>query len=306
MTANMSDIWYKTAVLGGDERQLSAARRLAVPGHEVAVWGLKGDRAAFGNAVRTVEWHDAIRNAGCVLLPLPITGDGVRIHTMDRDQPELRFTHLLDLILPEQRIFAGRIPPAFKAMAAERGIPLIDYSENELFQIKNAVPTAEGAIEIALGELPVTLFGTEIAILGHGRIGKVLLRLLLAMGANVTVAARKVIDLTWIAIAGGQPLLLENIDGVSSLSALRNCRVIFNTIPYWVLTETVFRTLRPDVLVIDLASAPGGADPKVASELGIRLIRAPGLPGKTAPETAGKIVAETVISLMTGESGAGK
>ncbi len=301
----MSNSWNKTAVLGGDGRQLSAARRLAIPGHEVAVWGLEGDADAFGGAVRTLNWRDAVRGASAILLPLPVTGDGVRInvamHEQKADLYELRFTHLLEAVTPEQRIFAGRFPPNFKAAAEERGVPIYDYSENELFQIRNAQPTAEGALEIAMRELPVTLAGVHAAVIGHGRIGKVLTRLLCALGAEVTVAARKSVDLTWIALEGGHPLRIETVDGISSLTALGDCRVIFNTVPYWLFNHAVLKSVRPDVLLIDLASAPGGVDPQAATDCGIRVIRALALPGKCAPETAGEIIADTLVDMMARE-----
>lgn len=301
----MIDTWNKTAVLGGDARQLAAARRLAVPGHEVAVWGLEGDSAAFGGAVRTLDWMDAIRGAGAVLLPLPSSADGVRINVQcgpqSPDPPELRFTHLLEALAPTQRVFAGRVPPTFKTLAEERGMPLYDYSENELFQIRNALPTAEGAIEIAMRELPVTLAGTKAAVIGHGRIGKVLARLLCSLGMEVTVAARKSMDLAWIALEGCRPLRIEMYAGVSSLEALGDCRVVFNTVPHWLFTHAVLEALRSDVVIIDLASAPGGIDPQAAADCGIRVIRALALPGKCAPETAGEIIADTLLDMMARE-----
>lgn len=299
----MIDTWNKTAVLGGDARLLAAARRLADQGHEVAVWGVPGDAEAFGDAVRAVDWSSAIRGASVILLPLPASSDGVRIN-LPADSPakELRFTRLLEAITPEQRLFGGRFPPAFKAAAEERDIVLYDYSENELFQIRNALPTAEGAVEIALHELPVTLAGTPVAVIGYGRIGKVLARLLRAMDAEVTVAARRNTDLAWITLNQYHPLRIESAGGQSSLTALGDrCRVIFNTVPHWLFDRTVLSALRPDTLIIDLASSPGGVDPQAATDCGIRVIRALSLPGKCAPQTAGEIIADTVITMMARE-----
>ncbi len=300
-----NNTWNKTAVIGGDERQLTAANRLAEGGHEVSVWGISGASSSYGNAVRTLDLTSAIRGAGVVLLPLPMSNDGVRIciggTPQATDPPELRFTHLLDVLEEGQRVFAGRIPPHFKTAAGERGIQLYDYSENELFQIRNALPTAESAIEIAMRELPVILDGIRAAVIGYGRIGKTLARLLDAFSADVTVAARKSTDLTWIEVNGYHPLPIESINGESSLCALKDCRIIFNTVPHWLFTRSVLSALRPDVLLIDLASAPGGIDPQAASDCEIRVIRALSLPGKCAPETAGIILADTVIAMMTRE-----
>ena len=38
--------------------------------------------------------------------------------------------------------------------------------------IPNAVPTAEGAIEIAIAETPFTIHGSKSLVLGYGKIGK--------------------------------------------------------------------------------------------------------------------------------------
>lgn len=179
---------------------------------------------------------------------------------------------------------------------------LYDYSENELFQIRNALPTAEGAVELAMHELPVTLAGTPVAVIGYGRIGKVLAHLLRAMDAEVTVAARKSSDLAWITLNQYRPLRIEPAGGKSSLAALgERCRVIFNTVPHWLFDRAVLSALRPDTLIIDLASSPGGVDPQAASDCGIRVIRALSLPGKCAPQTAGEIIADAVVTMMARE-----
>ncbi|MBR7185512.1 MAG: dipicolinate synthase [Clostridia bacterium] len=299
----MIETWNKTAVLGGDRRQLAAAAYLAARGHEVAVWGIDGETSAFGKAVRVLDWQSAIRGAGVILLPLPVSPDGVRIHTLGEhaESAELRFTHLLGSLTHEQRIFAGRVQPNLKAAAEERAISLTDYSENELFQIRNARPTAEGAIEIAWYELQVTLAGTSAAVIGYGRIGRTLARLLSALEANITVAARKSTDLAWIADAQWTPLPIVASKGENSLCALADCRVIFNTVPHWLFSREVLCSLRRDVVLIDLASSPGGVDPQAAAECGIRVIRALSLPGKCAPESAGEIIAQTVLALMERE-----
>lgn len=51
--------------------------------------------------------------------------------------------------------------------------------------IMNAVPTAEGAIQIAMEQTDVTLHGLPVLVIGHGRIGSLLARRLAALGAKV-------------------------------------------------------------------------------------------------------------------------
>lgn len=61
---------------------------------------------------------------------------------------------------------------------------------------------------------------------------------------------------------------------------VRDFDVILNTIPAQVLTREVLDKTKTDVLVIDLASKPGGVDFEAARELNIKTIWALSLPGK--------------------------
>ena len=74
--------------------------------------------------------------------------------------------------------------------------------------------------------------------------------------------------------------------------------VIFNTIPVPVLTGAVLDKVPPGALIIDLASAPGGVDFQRAANIGVKAILAPGLPGKVAPKTAGRILAKVITGLL--------
>lgn len=296
--------WNKLALLGGDRRQRWTAERLASCGAEVAVWGIDGELPAAASIVRAADWQSAVRGARAILLPLPVSGDGIRIASASdlSDGNELRLTHLLDSIDKDQPVFGGRFPPAFKNAAEEHGVRLLDYSEQELFQIRNARPTAEGALEIAMRELPVVLDRIEAAVIGYGRIGRVLADMLGALGASVTIAARKPVDLTWADMHRFRPLKIEVVDQKNTLCTLgKHCRVIFNTVPYWLFDRTVLESLDPEVLFIDLASSPGGVDPQTAQNCGVKVIRALSLPGKCAPQTAGEIIADTVLDMLRRE-----
>lgn len=297
----MSKPKTKIAVLGGDRRQYSAALQLAVLGFTVSIWGLPHTMGDEKGIVWAPDWRSAIADANAVLLPIPMSGDGLRINLSLLEQGtstqgfDLRITHLLEAMHKGQILFGGRIPPSCKAYAEEIGIFPIDYSENELFQIRNARPTAEGALELAMHELPVTVNETHTAVIGYGRIAQALVPLLRGLGAEVTVAARKTSDLCRAEFYGCSTLRISSHGGKSTLLNLdQRCNVIFNTVPYWLFDRSVLENLSSQILIIDLASAPGGVDPQAAMDCGIKVVRAPGLPGKYAPVTAGKIIAETV------------
>lgn len=297
----MSKPKTKIAVLGGDRRQYSAALQLAVLGVTVSIWGLPHTIGDAKGIVWASDWRSAVTDADAVLLPLPMSGDGLRINFSLLEQEastpifDLRITHLLEAMHKGQILFGGRIPPSCKAYAEEMGISPIDYSENELFQIRNARPTAEGALELAMHELPVTVNEMHTAVIGYGRIAQALVPMLRGMGAEVTVAARKPSDLCRAEYYGCSTLRICSHEGKSTLLNLDpHCQVIFNTVPYWLFDRSVLENICSQVLIIDLASAPGGVDPQAAIDCGIKVIRAPGLPGKYAPVTAGNIIAKTV------------
>ena len=51
-------------------------------------------------------------------------------------------------------------------------------------------------------------------------------------------------------------------------------------------------------IIIDLASRPGGVDFDYGKKIGKRIIWALSLPGKVAPVTAGRIIYNTVVTLL--------
>ena len=146
---------------------------------------------------------------------------------------------------------------------------IIDIFKMEELSVLNAVPTAEGAIETAMEESEITLNGSNILILGYGRIGKVLSKMLQGIGANVFCEARKEHDLAWIEAYGYQKVRLSDLD-----KELPKYDFIFNTIPYLMLDETRLSRVKKDCIIIDLASKPGGVDFEKAKEIGIKAIPA--------------------------------
>ena len=159
-------------------------------------------------------------------------------------------------------------------------------------QIANTVPTAEGAIQIAMEELATTIFGLKVLVIGYGRISKVLSRLLHSMGARVTVAARKFSDLAWIEASGYIPAHTNDLG-----KAIEGSQLIINTAPAAILNEELLKRVQKGCLLIDLASKPGGIDFSTANRLGLKAIWALSLPGKVAPISAGKIIFDTMQNI---------
>lgn len=173
--------------------------------------------------------------------------------------------------------------------------PLLhSYLQQEEMALLNAVPTAEAAIELALSQLPITLWESRCLLTGFGRCAKPLARLLTAFGAQLTVCARSPKDLALARSFGLTALPLAQMD-----TLLPQQQLIFNTVPAPILGKEQLRLLPHDCLLIDLASGAGGIDHPAARSLGLRCLHALALPAKTAPVTAGNILCDTVIQMIT-------
>jgi dipicolinate synthase subunit A len=286
-------------ILGGDTRQISLAARLAAWGLPVRAYGLPQEKLPPDVSFFS-DWREAVCGTDAVILPLPVSPDGVRISLPLAPQDEcIRIDRLFSIVPQNALLMGGRFSPAVKAMAEEKGLLLFDYFKSEELQQKNALPTAEGAVSILMREIPRTVSGLSVGVTGFGRVARALIKLLLAMDAKVTVAARKYSDIKAAAALGCDTVHLVN---GSSLSLLcRKTDVIFNTVPHWIFSADILAAMPKQSLIIDLASAPGGVDAAAATAHGIRVIWALSLPGKYAPVTAGEIIADTLLSYMREE-----
>ena len=280
----------KIALLGGDLRQLAAKEALEGLGYLVALYGFD----TYG-CHRSLSLEEALDGAAILLFPVPVLRNE-RLN-LPFTEEKLPLSSLMERLSPHlatvTAAFGGVLPDGLAEALTARGIAVYDLCREERFNILNSVPTAEGAIAIAMNHLNVTVCGASVCVTGFGRIGKTLCRLLRALGAHVTAVSRK--------------------EGDRALSELYGCRacdyktlpayagefdVIFNTVPETVITEPCLAELKKDAFVIDLASKPGGVDMDAAAWLDRRVIWALALPGKVAPLTAGARIRDTVYNIL--------
>ena len=269
------------AVIGGDARQAAAGRALARAGY-------------------TVCGAEQVALADYILLPLPL------------DETRTPLAELLRAAKPGALALGGRLSAQAKQIAQEAGVELVDYFAREELTIRNAIPTAEGCLAILLRQRKRTLWGSGVLVTGFGPVGQALGPRLAALGADVTIAARRPAQRALAESLGlrSVPLaaLAESL-GLRSvpLAALAGVAPAFdtvvNTIPAVVLTEPVLAALRPGSLIVDLASRPGGTDFAAARRLGLTALHALSLPAACAPETAGEFVAQTVCEILREREG---
>ncbi len=280
-------------VIGGDLRQVRLAQLLADDGHWVQTYAM--EQRPEPNTLCGSDTLRGVERADCVILPLPVMVEEGILNTPLSDQ-KIPVKNVLDALKRGQIVCAGRVSKELAEYAESKGIILRDYFAREELAIKNAVPTAEGAIQLAMEELPTTIFGTRVLVIGYGRLGRLLAHRLKGLGARVTVSARKYEDLAWIESCGYWSEHTEQLDGW-----LGGYQLIINTVPSKVLDRARLNDMDEGTLVIDLASRPGGVDFDAAAELGVKVIWALSLPGKVAPVTSGKIIRDTIYHMLQEE-----
>ena len=272
----------RIAVIGGDARQMWLAQALLRSGFRVRCAEVPGMDDEPGGL------YDALDGAQAVALPMPaLTQDG-RVRSQRSEGISL---DAVMQSLPAGAVIFGGGVSRVRALLEARGLRVFDYLDDEALTVANAVPSAEGAIEIAMRELPVTLCGSRCLVIGYGRIGKALSARLHALHARVTVSARKPADRAAIESAG----LRADRTG-SYLHDLAQYDCIFSTVPAPVLREEHLCALRPDCLLIDLASGSGGLAGNASPAL--HYIHALGLPGKCAPKTAAEALKTMILRTL--------
>jgi len=280
------------AIIGGDLRQLSLAEALARDGHRVRLYAQDELRSSDPAVIHCSGLSETLSCARCIIGPLPMCDEELRI-TAPLSRTAVFLPDLLELAAPNAVLLGGKIPEKAILLAKARGIPVFDYLLREEFAVLNAIPTAEGAIQIAMEELPITLDRARCLVVGAGRIGTLLAHKLKALGADVSVSARKCSDLAWSRAFGYTPLRTDALGAV-----LSEFDVIFNTVPHRIFGAQELLRCKKEVLCIDLASKPGGFNLDAAKELSRKVIWALSLPGKVAPLTAGIIIRDTVVNIL--------
>lgn len=231
--------------------------------------------------------------ADVIITPIPFTRDDIKINGEILECSEL----ISSVVGKKVTLYTGALSQNMRNILEENKIKFYDLMDLDSVAILNAIPTAEGAIAAAMEMTDFTLHGSNILILGFGRIGKILAKMLYGIGANIFCEARKESDLSMIEAYGFKAVELANLD-----MYLPDMNIIFNTIPNLILDERRLKMLDSKCAIIDLASSPGGIDFAKAKELKINFSWALSLPSKVAPYTAAKYLKVTIDKIENEKS----
>lgn len=281
------------AVIGGDERYVYMIKRLA---HKSAyIFAVGFTEVSFNNpSIQKCTINDlTFKKLDAVILP---------VHGMDEthsvDQyfpmgqiqiPKTMFTHLSKQAV----IFSGTANDFLRSICVKNQRELIVLFELESVAILNALPTAEATLQLAMEETKRTIHEQTVLVTGFGRVAQAIANLFQAVGAKVYIAARQQADLATANIRGYHTTTFDRLKYV-----VQNVNICINTVPHLIFTNKLIKQMSRKTVIIDIASQPGGTDFQEAYNFGIKAIHALGLPGKTAPVTAGEIIAKPIIERL--------
>lgn len=252
-------------ILGNDLRQKHLAKLCT----------LKANTLYFDGTNNLAEIKGYLTLADVLVLPYPVSRDFITVNTTD-----YKISEIADILKPNCHIFSGGTLKEFEKFYVK------DYSKNEAFLLSNALYTAEGAVSIAVENTDFSLNTAEILIIGNGRIGKYLSKILSSFCTNITVSARKSSDFEYIKNRKLKSIHTNKAENLSRYD------IIFNTVNQSALSKEAVSSVREDTLVIDLASKNSGLDKSK------NYIDAKALPAKYSPKSSASALFNSISKEM--------
>ncbi len=275
----------KIAVLGGALREKVVAARLQEEGFPVSVCAVEGM-----NDIAEATVCDCVKDANVLILPVASNDESGKIFAPATAESLYFGEEEMRLLAEDAVIYCGVASLMLKTAAKRLNHKLIEVMDLDEVAVPNGALTAEGTLYLAMARFPVSVSELNVAVFGYGRVGKATAQLFRALKAKVVVFSRNKKE---IAEGRGRHIDMRFYNGVPAV--LAKADLVINTVPAIIVNEQMMRHMSKDVLLIDLAAAPGGVDTKAANEKGLEVLNAPGIPGKYAPISAGQILADFFV-----------
>lgn len=255
-------------ITGNDEKMKSCKKRL----NELRI---KADCFEKNTPLTAIGEYENI------ILPLPTVING-KIAGMELTPNE--FNSFLN---KNQTVFCGNIAPeSFPCRA-------FSYYSDEEFLIKNSRLTAQGTLRIILDNIKTDLSVISVAVIGYGKCGREICKLLKNTGADVTSFSRRTETL---ALSKNDGLKAQKCSKINAV--LQNYDIIVNTVPCNIIDNSTLEQLSSDTVYVEVASKPYGIDIAAAEKFNFRYVPAPALPGRFTPVGAGRNIADTVAGII--------
>ncbi len=282
-------------VIGGDRRQIFAAQELLELGFDVKISGFDDYDTGCVEKVTADKFSESVAAAGVLVLPYPATRDGKTVTSISNDGVMLG--KLTAMLKNHHTVFAGMLSERWKNAMAEKCSKVYDYSARSDLTMMNAVPTAQGVLKTLFNNIEYTVYSSSVAVTGYGKTAKIIAKYFDALGADVTVFARSA-----GAVSEAECFGYNALNTCFLKEKAGDFDIFINTVPSMLIDSSVINGMKRSAVIIDIASAPFGTDFAAARAAGIMALQAGSLPGKTAPVSAGRIIARIIASLLGGET----
>lgn len=283
------------SIIGGDLRIVKLIEILIRDDFKVYSYGNENaeELTESENFIRCRSIKELVDSASIIMGPMPLSIDRKSLSAPFSEE-KIDIDTLIEEMKNKNKTFiAGKILDDVAEKLQKGNITYIDLLKREELTVLNTISTAEGTIQLAMEETQRTIHGSKILVMGFGRVGKVLAKMLSGIGADVSCEARKDSDIAWIKAYGYTPVHLSELE-----NKLGEYDIIINTIPFLILDENRLNYIKKDCTIIDLSSNPGGVDRKAAREKNLKAIWALSLPGKVAPLTSAQFMQETLYHIL--------
>ena len=267
----------KFSVIGGDLRLSNLAKTLANDENEVYVFGMEKDKNIINDdrIKKCKNINETIEKSNTIITSIPFLKDENEVYATFSDDI-IQLDDLIENNHKNKTLIAGSISENAKEKLEASYGKVIDIMNEEELVILNTIATAEGAVDVAIQNTDITIHGSQVLILGFGRVAKEVANKFHGLSANVTCAARKKRDLAWAKALGYGAVNIYDLR-----EDLKQYDIIINTIPQMIIDKEEMQYMNKNVLLIDLASSPGGINTNDAQKLRLKFVWALALPRKS-------------------------
>ena len=301
----------KISIIGGDLRLVNLAKMLADDKNDIYVFGMEKSEEIEKDKriIKCNTLDNAIKKSEIIIGSIPFSRNDKEMYASFSDKI-IKIDDLINNASKEKKdvaestqndiknyndktFIAGSISNNAKVKLEKSYGKVIDIMKEEELVVLNTIATAEGAIEVAIHNTDKIIHGSKVLILGFGRVAKVVAKKFDGISAKVTCAARKNTDLAWIKALGYEAVNINKLG-----EDLKQYDIIINTVPQMIIDKEEMQYMSKNVLLIDLASTPGGINTEDAQKLNLKFVWALALPGKVAPITSAEFIKDTIYNIL--------
>ena len=284
----------KISVIGGDLRLSNLAEMLAIDTNEVSVFGMENVNEIMDNKdiIKCNTLEEAVDNSEIIIGSIPFMKNNEEVYATFSDK-NIKLDDLVKRKCKNKTFIAGSISNDAREKLEKSYGKVIDIMKEEELVVLNTIATAEGAIDVAIQNTDTTIHGSSVLVLGFGRVAKEVANKFHGLSAKVTCAARKNTDLAWIKAMGYKDVNINDLG-----EDLIKYDIIINTVPHMIIDKEEMQYMKKNVLLIDLASSPGGINTEDAQKMNLKFVWALALPGKIAPVTSAEFIKQTIYNII--------